>query len=151
LPSNLPRVVTVGRLDFNTEGLLLLTTDGALARHLELPASGYARSYRVRAHGQVSQAKLDELAQGVTIEGVRYGPISAKLVKKQASNIWLEITIYEGKNREVRRICDHLGLIVTRLIRTHYGPFALGDLAVRGLFEVASDALGKMLPRFEGQ
>jgi 23S rRNA pseudouridine2605 synthase len=150
IPRSLPRVVTVGRLDFTTEGLLLLTTDGALARHLELPSSGYARCYRVRAHGRITQGALDGLAQGVCIDGVHYGPILAKFVKQQASNVWLEVTIREGKNREVRRICEYLGLEVTRLIRTAYGPFVLGDLGYGATLEVAPDLLATMLPDFAG-
>jgi 23S rRNA pseudouridine2605 synthase len=128
LPPELPRVVSVGRLDFNSEGLLLLTNDGALARHLELPATGWLRRYRVRAHGRVSQAELDALKDGVEIEGVRYGPIEATLDSVQGANTWLTVGLREGKNREVRRILSHLGLDVNRLIRISYGPFQLLDL-----------------------
>jgi len=128
LPPELPRVVSVGRLDFNSEGLLLLTNDGTLARHLELPATGWLRRYRVRAHGRVSQAELDKLKDGVEIEGVRYGPIEAALDSVQGANTWLTVALREGKNREVRRVLAHLGLDVNRLIRTSYGPFQLLDL-----------------------
>jgi len=128
LPPELPRVVSVGRLDFNSEGLLLLTNDGALARHLELPATGWLRRYRVRAHGRVSQAQLDALQDSVEIDGVRYGPIEATLDSVQGANAWLTMALREGKNREVRRILAHLGLDVNRLIRISYGPFQLLDL-----------------------
>src|SRR5215510_9828515 len=129
LPEHLPRVVSVGRLDVNTEGLLLLTNDGALARHLELPATGWLRRYRVRAHGTVTQAALDELRQGATVGGINYGPIEAVLDKTQGSNVWLTLALREGKNREVRNILDRLGLTVNRLIRVAFGPFQLLELA----------------------
>jgi len=128
LPAHLPRVVSIGRLDFNTEGLLLLTTDGALARHLELPATGWLRRYRVRAHGTVTEDMLAELADGVEIDGMRYGPVEATLDRVQGANVWLTIGLREGKNREVRRILGHLGLDVNRLIRISFGPFQLTDL-----------------------
>jgi 23S rRNA pseudouridine2605 synthase len=129
LPKNLPRVVSVGRLDLNSEGLLLLTNDGALSRRLELPATGLPRMYRVRAFGRVTQEKLDSIADGITIDGVHYGPIEAEIDRGQGSNTWLLMTLHEGKNREIRRVLDHLGLEVNRLIRISYGPFELGDLA----------------------
>jgi 23S rRNA pseudouridine2605 synthase len=129
LPESLPRVVSVGRLDINTEGLLLLTTDGALARHLELPSTGWLRRYRVRAHGRVTRDALDALKDGVTIDGVRYGPVEARVERQQGSNVWLTIALREGKNREVKRIAEHLGLTVNRLIRVSFGPFVLGELA----------------------
>jgi 23S rRNA pseudouridine2605 synthase len=128
LPPELPRVISVGRLDFNTEGLLLLTTDGALARHLELPATGWLRRYRVRAHGTVTQEQLDALKKGAEIEGIRYGPIEATLDKVQGANVWLTIGLREGKNREVRKVLGKLGLEVNRLIRVSFGPFQLLDL-----------------------
>jgi len=128
LPPELPRVVSVGRLDFNTEGLLLLTNDGALARHLELPATGWLRRYRVRAHGRVTQTDLGKLAKGIEVEGVRYGPIEATLDSAQGANSWLTIGLREGKNREVRKILSTLGLDVNRLIRISFGPFQLLDL-----------------------
>ena len=128
LPEHLPRVVSIGRLDFNTEGLLLLTNDGALARHLELPATGWTRRYRARAHGTVTQAALDKLKDGVEVAGVRYGPIEATLDKPQGTNVWLRIGLREGKNREVRKILESLGLTVNRLIRVSFGPFQLLDI-----------------------
>ena len=149
LPPDLPRVVSVGRLDINTEGLLLLTTDGELARHLELPSTGWLRRYRVRAHGRVSQQALEALRQGVTIDGVRYGPIEARIDREQGANLWLNIALREGKNREVKRIADHLGLTVNRLIRVSFGPFALGELGEREVEEikpkVLADQLGQKL------
>ena len=136
LPHDLPRLVPVGRLDLNTEGLLLLTTDGGFKRQLELPATGVERSYRARAYGNVTQQQLEELAEGVEIEGIRYGSIDANIERRTGANVWIEITITEGKNREVRRVLEHLGLQVSRLIRTRYGPFVLGDLPVGGIGEV---------------
>ncbi|WP_370536303.1 pseudouridine synthase [Methyloceanibacter sp.] len=141
LPAELPRVVSVGRLDLNTEGLLLLTTDGELARHLELPSTGWLRRYRVRAHGRVTQADLDRLAKGITIEGVQYGPVEAKIDREQGSNVWLTLGLREGKNREVKRLAESLGLTVNRLIRISFGPFALGDLPVGEVSEVKSRVL----------
>ena len=128
LPEHLPRVISIGRLDFNTEGLLLLTNDGDLARHLELPATGWLRRYRVRAHGEVTQEALDKLKEGIELAGVRYGPIEATLDKVQGANVWLSIGLREGKNREVRTVLDRLGLTVNRLIRVSFGPFQLLDL-----------------------
>lgn len=129
LPPELGRTISVGRLDFNTEGLLLLTNDGALARHMELPATGWLRRYRVRAHGRITQSDLDKLKEGVTIEGVSYGPIEAALDKVQGHNTWMTIGLREGKNREVRNVLASLGLSVNRLIRISFGPFQLLDLA----------------------
>lgn len=134
LPSGTPRVMPVGRLDLNTEGLLLLTNDGELKRAMELPANGIARSYRARTFGDISQARLEELIEGITIDGVRYGRIDANLERRTGRNQWVELTLTEGKNREVRRVLEHLGLKVSRLLRTSYGPFLLGDLA-RGTAE----------------
>ena len=128
LPQNLPRLITVGRLDLDSEGLLLMTNDGDLARYLELPSTGWSRKYRVRAQGQIDPTKLAALAMGVTIEGIRYGQVIAKLDRQMASNAWLTIAIREGKNREIRRIMDYLGHKVSRLIRISYGPFQLGNL-----------------------
>jgi 23S rRNA pseudouridine2605 synthase len=145
LPRNLPRLVSVGRLDFNTEGLLLLTNDGALARVMELPASGWVRRYRVRVHGSITQARLDELHGGVTISGISYGPIEAVLDRVQGSNVWLTIAIREGRNREVRNVLSHLGLTVTRLIRVSFGPFQLGELAEGAVEEVPSRVLREQL------
>lgn len=136
LPADLPRVMPVGRLDLNTEGLLLLTTDGGFKRQLELPASGVERTYRARAFGTVSQAQLEELIDGVEIEGMRYGRIDANLERRTGRNQWIEMTLTEGKNREVRRVLEHLGLEVNRLIRTRYGPFTLGDSKPGDIMEV---------------
>lgn len=129
LPAGMPRVVSVGRLDINTEGLLLLTNDGELARLLELPATGWTRRYRVRAWGEIAQADLDKLKDGIEVEGVRYGPIEARLDKVQGSNVWLTVALKEGKHREVKRVLGALGLSVNRLIRLSFGPFQIGDLA----------------------
>jgi 23S rRNA pseudouridine2605 synthase len=128
LPRETPRLMPVGRLDLNTEGLLLLTNDGELKRAMELPASEVPRTYRARAFGEVSQARLEDLMDGITIEGMRYGPIDANLERRTGRNQWIELTLTEGKNREVRRVLEHLGLQVSRLMRTSYGPFKLGDL-----------------------
>jgi 23S rRNA pseudouridine2605 synthase len=128
LPRGTPRLMPVGRLDFNTEGLLLLTNDGELKRAMELPSSGIPRTYRARAQGEVTQGGLEELIDGVTIDGMRYGPIDANLESRSGRQNWIELTLTEGKNREVRRVLEHLGLKVSRLIRVAYGPFALGDL-----------------------
>jgi 23S rRNA pseudouridine2605 synthase len=141
LPRDLPRLVPVGRLDLNTEGLLLLTTDGGFKRQLELPSTGVERSYRARAYGNVTQQQLEELAEGVEIEGIRYGSIDANIERRTGANVWIEITITEGKNREVRRVLEYLGLQVSRLIRTRYGPFVLGDLPVSGIGEVKQNEL----------
>ncbi|MCJ2091593.1 pseudouridine synthase [Methylobacterium sp. J-072] len=154
LPEDLPRVVAVGRLDINTEGLLLLTNDGGLAKVIAHPDTGWLRRYRVRAHGDTDQAQLDTLAKGVTIDGMEYGPIDATLDRVQGDNLWLTLGLREGKNREVKRILEHLGLSVNRLIRLSFGPFQLGDLEV-GLVEevrmrVLKDQLGKALAEQAG-
>jgi 23S rRNA pseudouridine2605 synthase len=128
LPAGLPRVVSIGRLDFNTEGLLLLTNDGELARHLELPGTGWLRRYRVRARGRTTQADLDRLKEGVEIEGVRYGPIEGAIDSLQGANVWLTLGIREGKNREIRKVLASLGLEVNRLIRISFGPFQISEL-----------------------
>jgi 23S rRNA pseudouridine2605 synthase len=145
LPPTLPRVVSVGRLDLNTEGLLLLTTDGELARHLELPSTGWLRRYRVRAHGKVTQESLDRLAKGMTVDGVHYGPIEARIDREQGGNVWLTLGLREGKNREVKRVADAMGLTVNRLIRVSFGPFALGDLAPGDVTEVKPRVLKDQL------
>jgi len=128
LPPDLPRLMPIGRLDYNTEGLLLLTNDGAFKRQMELPASGVERTYRARALGKISQDQLEELVHGITIEGVRYGKIDANLERRTGANQWVEMTLTEGKNREVRRVLEHFGLKVNRLIRLRYGAFLLDDL-----------------------
>lgn len=150
LPPELPRVVSVGRLDFNTEGLLLLTNDGEIARHMELPANAWLRHYRVRVYGDVSAKKLAELAKGVTISGIRYDSVKAEMEKEKAEghNSWLSVTIREGKNREVRKIMEHLGLQVTRLIRTSFGPFQLGKLPRGNIEEVPRRILRESLGNF---
>jgi 23S rRNA pseudouridine2605 synthase len=142
LPRGLPRVVSVGRLDLNSEGLLLLTNDGGLARYLELPANALKRCYQVRVHGAVKAAHLARLAQGITVEGVNYGPIEARMERAQtAANVWLTVALKEGKNREIRKVMAHLGLQVGRLIRTAYGPFELGDLPSGSAREVKPEIL----------
>ncbi|MFV2092428.1 MAG: pseudouridine synthase [Hyphomicrobiales bacterium] len=146
LPATLPRVISVGRLDYNTEGLLLLTNDGELSRHLELPATGWLRRYRVRAYGHISQARLDELKKGLTLEGVRYGPIEAKIEREKGDNMWLTLALREGKNREVKKVLATLGLDVNRLIRTSFGPFLLGTLQRGGVDEVPRRVLREQLP-----
>ena len=149
LPEDLPRVLSIGRLDINTEGLLLLTNDGGLARMLELPETGWLRRYRVRAFGSVTQDKLDTLRDGVTIEGVSYGPVVARFERQQGSNTWLTVDLREGKNREVKTVLEHLGLDVNRLIRVSFGPFQLGDLPEGEADEIRSrvirDQLGEEL------
>lgn len=145
LPASLPRVMTVGRLDIDSEGLLLLTNDGDLARHLELPATGWSRKYRVRVQGHVNEATLTPLEKGITIDGVRYGRIVASLDRQMQSNAWLTIAIREGKNREVRRIMEHLGHKVSRLIRVSYGPFQLGDMRDGSVEQVKARVLSDQL------
>src|ERR1700754_1489364 len=145
LPEGLPRLISIGRLDFNTEGLLLLTNDGGLARVLELPDTGWLRRYRVRAHGEVTQDQLDALKKGVEVDGVKYGPIDAVLERDQGANVWLVFAIREGKNREVRNVMAHLGLEVNRLIRVSYGPFQLGELAEGAVEEVKTRVLREQL------
>ncbi|QGM94277.1 pseudouridine synthase [Methylocystis rosea] len=151
---DLPRLVSVGRLDINTEGLLLLTNDGGLARTLELPATGWTRRYRVRAHGAIDQAQLDSLGDGVTIDGIHYAPIEARLEREQGANVWIAMNLTEGKNREIKRVMAHLGLDVTRLIRVSYGPFQLGDLTEGAVEEVRlkmlREQLGKSLAELAG-
>ena len=145
LPEGLPRLISIGRLDFNTEGLLLLTNDGGLARALELPDTGWLRRYRVRAHGEVTQGQLDELKKGVEVDGVKYGSIDATLERDQGANVWLVFAIREGKNREVRNVMGHLGLEVNRLIRVSYGPFQLGELPEGQVEEVKTRVLREQL------
>lgn len=148
MPPGLPRVVSVGRLDLTTEGLLLLTNDGELSRYLELPANGLMRTYRVRAYGRVSQEQLDRLQKGLRWQGVKYGPIEAKLESQQGSNAWIEMSLSEGKNREVRNVMESLGLTVNRLIRVSYGPFHLGSLPKGAILEVRKKMLRSQIPGF---
>jgi 23S rRNA pseudouridine2605 synthase len=145
LPKALPRLLSVGRLDLNTEGLLLLTNDGGLARALELPATGWLRRYRVRAHGRVRQEQLDALRGGITIDGTRYGSIEARLEREQGANVWLVFAMREGKNREVKNVLGHLGLAVSRLIRVSFGPFQLGELPEGAVEEVRTRHLREQL------
>lgn len=145
LPKGLPRVISVGRLDITSEGLLLLTNDGGISRALELPKTGYIRRYRARAYGSVNQDILDTLKDGIKIDGIPTGPIEATLDKVQGGNVWITVTIKEGKNREVRRALDEVGLTVNRLIRTSYGPFQLGKLAKGQVEEVPTDSLREMI------
>lgn len=145
LPASLPRVISVGRLDIDSEGLLLLTNDGDLARHLELPATGWTRKYRVRVHGRVEEKKLEEIAEGVVVDGVQYGPVLARLDTQMNSNAWLTVAIKEGRNREVRNIMEYLGYPVTRLLRLSYGPFLLGRLEAGGVDEVKPSVLAEQL------
>ncbi len=146
LRHQLPRVISVGRLDITSEGLLLLTNDGALARHLELPSTGWIRRYRVRVYGAIDPAALAGLANGMTVEGVRYAGIEAALDSRKGDNAWLTVALKEGRNREVRRVMQHLGLHVSRLIRLAYGPFQLGTLARGEIEEVPPKMLREQLP-----
>ncbi|MDP2205051.1 MAG: pseudouridine synthase [Alphaproteobacteria bacterium] len=148
LPREMPRVISVGRLDLNSEGLLLLTNDGGLSRHLELPATGWSRQYRVRAFGSVGEGMIKLLAKGITIEGVHYGPIKLEVERQQGSNVWLHMTLHEGKNREIRRVLSRFGLEVNRLIRESYGPFHLSKLAPGQVEEVTPEALDNALGKF---
>jgi 23S rRNA pseudouridine2605 synthase len=146
----MPRVVSIGRLDFNTEGLLLLTNDGELARHMELPANAWLRHYRVRVYGDVNPARLAALSKGITVSGIHYEPMKVEVEKEkeEGANKWLTISIREGKNREVRKIMEHLDLQVTRLIRVAFGPFPLGKLSRGGIEEIPRRALHDSLGGF---
>ena len=148
LPKNLPRVVSVGRLDLNSEGLLLLTNDGALARYLELPTTGWKRNYRVRVHGRPKEADLAKLMRGITVEGVKYGPIEAVIDKQQGANCWLSVSLREGKNREIRKAMDHLGFKTSRLIRLSYGPFQLGQLPEGAAKEIDRKVMREQIAGF---
>jgi 23S rRNA pseudouridine2605 synthase len=145
LPKSIGRVVSVGRLDFNSEGLLLLTNDGALARKLELPAAGWTRKYRVRLFGRVTQAELDKFAEGTTVDGVKYGPVIADLERSKGIHAWAAVSITEGKNREVKRLMESIGLKVARLIRVQFGPFHLGQLAEGAVEEIPASIWRKNL------
>ncbi|MBQ8670933.1 MAG: rRNA pseudouridine synthase [Alphaproteobacteria bacterium] len=145
LPDDMPRVISVGRLDLNSEGLLLLTNSGELSRKLELPNNGWKRRYKVRVHGFVNRNKLSELEKGVTIEGVTYGPIKVEVESQKGSNSWLIITLSEGKNREIRKLMKSIGLEVARLIRISYGPFQLGNLKRGEVREVSQKVLKEQL------
>lgn len=149
LPKDMPRTITIGRLDINTEGLLLLTNDGELARHLELPSTGWLRRYKVRAKGKFEAEKFEKIKQGITIDGIKYGKIETEFIREQGSNCWFAMGLREGKNREIKRITEHLGLTVNRLIRLSYGPFMLGDLNPGNVEEIkphiVADQLGPEL------
>lgn len=148
MPAEMPRVISVGRLDLNTEGLLLLTNDGELSRFLELPATGWTRKYRVRVHGHVDEKKLADLKKGVTVEGVHYKSIDAKFDHAQGSNSWLSVALTEGKNREIRRVMEHLNLQVNRLIRVSYGPFMLGKMPRGAIEEVPMTVMKSQISKF---
>lgn len=145
LPAGLPRVISVGRLDLNSEGLLLLTNNGELSRKLELPSNGWARRYKVRVHGFVDAKKLAPLQKGVVVEGVAYGPITAIIESQQGANTWLQVTLTEGKNREIRKVMKSIGLEVSRLIRLSYGPFQLGNLKKGEAREISTKVLREQL------
>jgi 23S rRNA pseudouridine2605 synthase len=149
LPKRTPRLMPIGRLDLNTEGLLLLTNDGELKREMELPSSRIPRIYRARTFGDVTQEQLEELIDGISIDGVNYGPIDANLERSTGRNQWIEVSITEGKNREVRKVLEHLGLQVSRLIRTAYGPFELEDLPRGRAREIRKHELGKFRSRLK--
>lgn len=145
LPKSLPRVISVGRLDLNSEGLLLFTNDGGLARELEHPSRGWTRRYRARVYGDVKEKMFEPLARGATVEGVKYGAINVKLDNKPGVNTWLTVTLKEGKNREIRKVMEHVGLKVSRLIRTAYGPFQIGNLKIGVTKEVPKKVLKEQL------
>jgi len=151
LAKDLPRVISVGRLDLNSEGLLLLTNDGELARHLELPSTGWVRRYRVRVHGKVDENELKKLGKGLTIEEIRYGSITAVLDRQQGDNAWLSVSLQEGKNRELRRVFEFLGWPVSRLIRVSYGPFQLGTLTPGEVKAVLPKILKEQLGSYSGK
>lgn len=145
LPVGLPRVISVGRLDINSEGLLLLTNNGELARKLELPENGWSRRYKVRVHGRLNEKKLAQLANGVSIEGVQYGQVNIEIESQNGSNSWLLVTLREGKNREIRKLMKYVGLEVARLIRISYGPFQLGNLKKGEVSEVPQKVIKEQL------
>lgn len=148
LPKDLPRLVSVGRLDLNSEGLLLMTTDGELSRYLEHPSTGWSRNYRVRVFGAIDEGKLASLKNGITVEGIKYGPIMVKIEKSSPTNSWLQVTLKEGKNREIRKVMGALGLEVSRLLRVSYGPFQLGQLPRGNIKEVHTKILKEQIPGF---
>lgn len=148
LPEEMPRVISVGRLDLTTEGLLLLTNDGALSRYLELPSTGWKRRYRVRVFGDINEQALQALKDGITVDGVRYGEIDVVFERQQGSNSWLSVSLKEGKNREIRRVMEHLNLKVNRLIRVSYGPFQLGNMKKGEVDEITGKVLKEQLAGF---
>ena len=145
LPSNMPRVISIGRLDLNSEGLLLLTNDGELSRYIELPSNAWVRRYKVRVFGNIDESKLNDLQKGIVADGVEYGPIKVTIESKQGANTWLMVSLQEGKNREIRKVMKHLGLEVSRLIRLSYGPFQLGSLRKGEIREVPYKTLVEQL------
>ena len=145
-PKNLPRLISIGRLDFNTEGLLLLTTNGAVARYIELPKNKWIRKYRARVFGTLNHERLYALSKGISIEGIKYGPIKVEIDTEKDSNSWLTISLTEGKNREIRKIMEHIGLQVNRLIRVSFGPFILGSMKSGEIIEVSKKALKASVP-----
>ena len=151
MPADMPRVVSIGRLDINSEGLLLLTTDGELARTMEHPDNGWIRRYRVRVHGRPTAGEFDKLTRGTTIDGVRYGPIKVEIDRQQGANAWLTISLSEGKNREIRRVLTHLGYEVSRLMRTAYGPFQMGSLKLSEVREIPGKTLREQLGEKTGE
>lgn len=148
IPKNLPRLVSIGRLDFNTEGLLLLTNNGDLARHIEHPNTGWIRKYRARVYGKVNPENLKKLENGIKIDGIFYKSIKVEIESQSGANSWLKISLSEGKNREIRKVMEHFGLQVNRLIRTSYGPFNLGNLPVQAIKEVKKSILRDFVPKF---
>lgn len=149
LPKGMPRVISVGRLDYNTEGLLLLTTSGELARYMELPKNKWIRNYRARVFGKINHERLKKLANGITVDGIRYGSIKVEVEVEKAANSWLKISLEEGKNREIRKVMEHLGLQVNRLIRVSFGPFSLGELKVCDVKEITKATLRSAFPFLE--
>ncbi len=149
LPPDLPRVISVGRLDFNSEGLLLLTNDGEAARYMESPQTAWRRKYKVRVHGTVTPAAIQKLSSGITVDGIHYGKADISFTKQQGTNAWLEITLSEGKNREIRKMCAAVGLTVTRLIRLSYGPFQLGNLPKGAVEEINGKAVLESLGNYK--
>ena len=149
LPKNMPRVITVGRLDFNTEGLLLLTTSGELSRYMELPKTAWTRKYRARVFGKIDPIRLKKLETGITVDGVRYRGIKVEVEVEKESNSWLKISLEEGKNREIRKVMEHLGLQVNRLIRISFGPFSLGNIEVGEIKEVTKGVMKNSFPEFK--
>jgi 23S rRNA pseudouridine2605 synthase len=147
LPKNLPRVITIGRLDINTEGLLLLTNDGELARYVELPSNKWTRVYRARVFGIIDMERLKKLQKGVTIDGIKYGGIKIEMEKERDFNSWLKISLAEGKNREIKKVLEFFGLKVSRLIRISFGPFNLGKITVGEVAEVSKTAIDKAIPK----
>ncbi len=148
LPKTLANAITIGRLDMNSEGLLLLTNNGELARHIELPTTAWSRRYRVRVHGRINDEQLKALKRGVTVDGVNYGSIQASLERQVNANAWLSVTLQEGKNREIRKVFEHLGYTVSRLIRVSFGPFQLGNLKAGAVEEVRARVLKDQLPQY---